>query len=302
MKTLVVGANAITAKTTSDLSDIFTADNCVVVYLTDSGGNYKSWKPSAELNAITQLVANSGYIVIMKETLDVSDEAMSISDIGSPIEPYILIINNLDADLSLGYYNNSLALISSDPITANSFLVKLVSDMPEGTIAYNVDGGNGNVILTSFTQANDDTVAVINEGTEVDLSVSFGATFDSVHKKFLFIGITPFSVPNTPVLAVINRNDTLTFQIIKPDSTVWESATLNKGVSIGVPMNLMASGWLLRPSDPSTPYSFTHAEIGQDGSVGENLNNSITGDTDLNAQTQPNEGNNSSFFIAIGNV
>lgn len=76
-KSLVVGPNSVTAKVDANLADIFTVDNCLIIYLAD--GLYKSWQPGRDLNAITALVSNNGYIAIMKQTLDV-DELLDVTD------------------------------------------------------------------------------------------------------------------------------------------------------------------------------------------------------------------------------
>jgi hypothetical protein len=70
MKNLIVGPNAITALVAGNLADIFTAENCYIVYKSD--GTYQSWQPNRELNAISTIEIGSGYLAIMKETLDVT--------------------------------------------------------------------------------------------------------------------------------------------------------------------------------------------------------------------------------------
>lgn len=70
MKTLAIGPNAITGQSSANLSDIFTAENCHVVFGAD--GNYKSWQPGRTINSIYTIEPNKGYIAIMKAVTDVS--------------------------------------------------------------------------------------------------------------------------------------------------------------------------------------------------------------------------------------
>lgn len=99
MKTLIVGPNAITAKTSSNLADIFNAGNCNVVYSAD--GNYQSWKPGRALNAFDQLTPDKGYIAVMVQTLDVSDDFISTDDTGSSMPMFSLKTQSASQDLNV---------------------------------------------------------------------------------------------------------------------------------------------------------------------------------------------------------
>ncbi len=91
MKTLAIGNNAATAKTAANLSDVFNTTNCSSVTLAD--GSYKSWRPGATFNAINAFEVNKGYIIVMKQSLGVS-QLMTTSDIGGSATPTFQFANN----------------------------------------------------------------------------------------------------------------------------------------------------------------------------------------------------------------
>lgn len=120
MKTLLVGPNSITAKTSSNLNTIFTVDNCNVVYLAD--GSYQSWKPGRTLNAFNQLIPGKGYIAIMLQTLDVSLDFISTDDIGggggstiaNPV--YTLHTNSVTKNLDVVFTETDGTIISTKTV------------------------------------------------------------------------------------------------------------------------------------------------------------------------------------------
>jgi hypothetical protein len=66
---LVVGPNSKVALVSMPFSEMgFTPDNCLVIYSAD--GQYKSWKPGRDINAINGSVVDTGYIIIMSQELD----------------------------------------------------------------------------------------------------------------------------------------------------------------------------------------------------------------------------------------
>jgi hypothetical protein len=69
-KTLLIGPNAVTALVSQAASEIFTSENCAVVFNAD--GTYRSWQPNRVINSFTDLEVGAGYIAIMKDTLDVT--------------------------------------------------------------------------------------------------------------------------------------------------------------------------------------------------------------------------------------
>jgi hypothetical protein len=90
MITLKVGPNAIVAKAVVAFSSLFNTTNCIIIFQCD--GNYESWTPGNSLNAVTSTVAGKGYLAIMKQTLDVSADFFSLSDLGG--EPTLNFVNN----------------------------------------------------------------------------------------------------------------------------------------------------------------------------------------------------------------
>lgn len=106
-KSLVVGPNSVTAKTAGNLSDFFNSTNCVIVYQAD--GSYKSWVPGRALNAITAFEQNSGYIIIMKEELDVEN----LLDITDNFEPNFFIFNGSTEALTINATGSGSNTISS---------------------------------------------------------------------------------------------------------------------------------------------------------------------------------------------
>jgi hypothetical protein len=110
MKTLIVGPNAVTAKTIFDLADLFTSDNCIRVFKTD--GSYKSWSPVSPLNAITACELDKGYLVVMKEELEVSESFLSMDDIGvSPT--FSMITKSTAQDLQVKFVDTNGTTILS---------------------------------------------------------------------------------------------------------------------------------------------------------------------------------------------
>ena len=63
-----VGPNIMVAKTTASLASIFDEDDVTIVYECD--GVYRSWMPDREVNPITQITQNKGYLIIAKALLD----------------------------------------------------------------------------------------------------------------------------------------------------------------------------------------------------------------------------------------
>ncbi len=70
-KVLPIGPNAVTSHINSACADHFTTDNCAIIY--EASGQYKSWQPGRPINAFSNLVEGTGYIAVMKETLDVTN-------------------------------------------------------------------------------------------------------------------------------------------------------------------------------------------------------------------------------------
>jgi len=95
MRTLIAGANAATAKVSVALSTIFNNTNCERIYHVQ--GNYISWDPEKTLNAFTELEAGDDYLIIMKTSLEVDDEFLSLGDAGGGAGESVIINQSSNA-------------------------------------------------------------------------------------------------------------------------------------------------------------------------------------------------------------
>jgi hypothetical protein len=117
-KIIQPGPYALVAKSDADLSviDLFTTANCSIIYQTE--GQYKSWKPGAPLNGFTTLEKDKGYIVIAKQTIDVS--AYFDPDTEG-IEPFYQISNVANINFNLQWQDiNGIQVGDLMPIVNNT--------------------------------------------------------------------------------------------------------------------------------------------------------------------------------------
>lgn len=70
MAKLKIGPNGVVASVDALLSTFLNTTNCGGVYEVD--GQYKSWKPGRDLNAINSIKAGIGYIVIAFQEVDLT--------------------------------------------------------------------------------------------------------------------------------------------------------------------------------------------------------------------------------------
>lgn len=71
MNNIQVGANSRTAIVSADISTIgLTTDDIIIIF--EAEGNYKSWAPGRDLNAITMIIEGNGYLISSKKALDLT--------------------------------------------------------------------------------------------------------------------------------------------------------------------------------------------------------------------------------------
>lgn len=93
-KILTAGVYSVMAKVDLALSETpFTVDNCTIMY--ETNGVFKHWSPNGSLNAFTALVKGVGYIIYLKQTVDVTDEFADATDIGGASLTGIVICNSI---------------------------------------------------------------------------------------------------------------------------------------------------------------------------------------------------------------
>jgi hypothetical protein len=182
MKTFIAGPNAGTALQAANLADIFTADNCVMVYEAD--GQYKSWVPGRELNAITTIAIGTGYIAIMKAELDVSAYFSdgTAGTVGALSAVYNATPNQLTAVTTIGGDAVTTTMVNGDYIAGSVLL------------------GDADTIELKATVAS--TYGVWVTGTNVSApeaayaAKSIGDTIITLHKADFASGGEVFTVTN----------------------------------------------------------------------------------------------------------
>lgn len=185
MKTLVVGPNAIASKSSANCIDVFNADNCAIVYKAD--GSYKSWVPGRSLNAFTVLEPDSGYLAIMHQTLDVSDDFISVADTVQVAKQGIYIFNGYPNDAVVHFLNSDGTSLGTQPTTFYSGCFIDISLVPTGTtqlkITKDPQDGNPNHATVTGMYWRGDLFSDIGANVISDMAV--GYTFPNGDTCFL---------------------------------------------------------------------------------------------------------------------
>lgn len=179
MPNLLVGPQAVTAKAVANLADLFTVDNCLIIY--EANGSFRSYVPGRDLNAFTETVDQRGYIVYMKtggvDASAVFDTYTNGFEAGllSGAVKSLVIGNNTGADIHIQYRTNTHANIGAAitipagggysiranqlPDTTYEFYITVtgsmsyqqLSDPGDGLTPNGVTGGGGNQNFPDIT-------------------------------------------------------------------------------------------------------------------------------------------------------
>jgi hypothetical protein len=189
-KIIQPGPYALVAKKDADLTtlDLFTVDNCSIIYQTE--GQYKSWKPGRLLNGFSTLEKDKGYIVIAKQTVDVSEYFDPES---GTLEAFYQISNFSNINFNLQWqdsggtqvgdlitiFNNSAHKINKSDIPVGAVNIRLLfSNSPGYTAELALPDTLPNYALQNIlvgTNSEDSQLfnlsSVINDGNPVFLSL-----------------------------------------------------------------------------------------------------------------------------------
>ena len=151
------GPYALSAKV--DVPDIttlgLTTDNCLIVYETQ--GQYRSWVPGRSFNPFTSLTKDSGYIVIVKGAIDLS-QFFYPDNGGGAAEPYLSITNISSEDITLKDQDGNIPqlLAAANPLQSGESVTFLKSalDMAAMTDITFLTGNNLHGYQRSFSSKN----------------------------------------------------------------------------------------------------------------------------------------------------
>lgn len=175
---ILTGSNAVVAKVDVLFSDTpLSAANTAIVFLI-AGGTLLSYKPGRSINPITSMEVGSGYYIIAKTDIDLSDfvippiptgSAVNLNNVlltgdGSPVE-----VGNKIWDLSV---NNAGALVTTAIPSGESFQTNLAS--PDGSNWLITVNNSGAAVTTKTTGTTDQTSFAKNspDGHTWEITVS----------------------------------------------------------------------------------------------------------------------------------